>query len=125
MQSGTLGLSYTGAGYVFGFWLHQGPDFGLSLSPDPRLGWDQSNAIERVNRIQVTFHLVISKSVSTRYHHVWTHITGPDGAVAMSSANGLVGTGFASRVFKGPTSRCKTTTPSSFSLTSNRVTSNY
>ena len=46
--------------------------------------------------------------------------TGPDGAVAMSSANALVGTGFASRyrlqrVFKG--SMGKATTPSSLSLT--------
>ena len=58
--------------------------------------------------------------------------TGPDGAVVMSSANGLVGTGFASRyrlqsraVFKDPMGRCKTTTPSSLSLASNRVTTNY
>ena len=43
-----------------------------------------------------------------------------DFAVAMSSANGLIGTGFASRyrlqrrivVFKGPVGRCKVTTPS-------------
>ena len=58
--------------------------------------------------------------------------TGPDGAVAMSSANGLVGTGFASStqiVFVFLKAhwivRCKTTTPSSLSLTSNRVTTNY
>ena len=58
--------------------------------------------------------------------------TGPDGAVAMSSANGLVGTGFTSRYrlqpragFKDPMGRCKATTPSSLSLTSNRVTTNY
>ena len=55
-----------------------------------------------------------------------------EGAIAMSSANGLVGTGFACRYriqprpgFKGPMGRCKATTPSSFSLTSNGVTSNY
>ena len=58
--------------------------------------------------------------------------TGLDGAVAMSSVNGLIGTGFASqyrlqpkRGFKGPIGRCKETTPSSLSLTSNRVTTNY
>ena len=46
----------------------------------------------------------------------------------MSFVNGLVGNGFASRYrlqsragfFKGPLCRCKTTTPSSLSLTSNR-----
>ena len=58
------------------------------------------------------------------------HKTGPAGAVAKSSANGLVGTGFASRsnperVFKDPMGRCKATTPSSLSLTSNRFTTNY
>ena len=31
----------------------------------------------------------------------------------------------AERVFKGPVGRCTTTTPCSFSLTSNRVTTNY
>ena len=59
-----------------------------------------------------------------------TKNTGPDGSVVMASANGLVGTGFASRyqlqiperVFKDPTGRCVATTPSSLSLTSNRVT---
>ena len=52
---------------------------------------------------------------------------GRDDAVAMSSVNGLVDTGFASRYrlqprvgfFKGPMGRCNATTPSSFSLTSN------
>ena len=51
--------------------------------------------------------------------------------VAMSSADGLEGTGFASRYqlqprvfFKGPVDRCKTTTPSSLSLTSNRAITN-
>ena len=47
-------------------------------------------------------------------------ITSPlDGAAAMSSGNGLVGTGFhlstgsdPERVFKGPMDRCKATTPS-------------
>ena len=59
--------------------------------------------------------------------------TGTDGAVAKSSTNGLVGTGFASRhpelVYKGPMGRCKIfkgrflmgrckdITPSSLSLT--------
>ena len=59
-------------------------------------------------------------------------MTGPDGAMAKSLANGLVGTGFVSRYrlqpiadFKGPMGRCKATTPSSLSLTSKRVTSNY
>ena len=59
--------------------------------------------------------------------------TGPDGSVAMSSANRLEGTlevtGFASRYrlqpragfFKGPVGRCKVPTPSSFSLTSNVI----
>ena len=54
-----------------------------------------------------------------------------DDAVAMSSANELVGAGFASRYslqprvgFKGPMGRCLATTPSSLSLTSNRVTIN-
>ena len=42
----------------------------------------------------------------------------PDGAVVMSSANGLVGTVFASRTQW-------VTTPCSLSLTSNRVTTNY
>ena len=52
--------------------------------------------------------------------------TGLDGAVAKSSANVLVGTGIASRIFlKGPMGRCKATTPSSFSITSKRVTPNY
>ena len=53
-------------------------------------------------------------------------MTGTNGAVAMSLANGLVGTGFTSRyrlipkqVFKGPVGRCKTTTSSSLSLTIN------
>ena len=60
--------------------------------------------------------------------------TGPDGAVVMSLANGLVGPGFASRE-PAPTQsgflkaqwvgRFKATTPSSLSLTSNRVTTNY
>ena len=60
------------------------------------------------------------------------HLTGPDGVVAMSSPNGQVGTGFASRyrlqprgIFKGPMGRGKATTPSSLPLTSNRVTTNY
>ena len=50
----------------------------------------------------------------------------------MSSANGLVGTGFASRHrlqhragLKGSVSRCKVTTPSSLSLTSKRVNTYY
>ena len=58
--------------------------------------------------------------------------TGPDGTVAMSSANGVVGTGFASQYqlqpragFKNPMGRCMATTPSSLSLTSNRVNTNY
>ena len=46
--------------------------------------------------------------------------TGPDGAVAVSSANGLVHTGFASRYRLQP--RCKNRTLSSLSLTFNRVT---
>ena len=53
-----------------------------------------------------------------------------NGAVAMSSGNGLVGTGFASqyrlnteRGFKGPMGMA--TTPSSLSLTSNRVATDY
>ena len=57
--------------------------------------------------------------------------TGPNGAVAMSSANGLVVTGFASRyrlqtewVFKGPMGRCKATTHSYFSLTGLLLTTN-
>ena len=59
-----------------------------------------------------------------------TEKTGPNGTVAMSSANGLVGSGFISgsnpeQVFKGPMGRCKATTPSSLSLTSNRFTTNY
>ena len=60
-------------------------------------------------------------------------MTGPDGAVGKSKANGLVGTGFTSQYrlqlragfFKGPLGRCKPTTPFSFSLTSNTVTTNY
>ena len=53
-------------------------------------------------------------------------------AVAMSSANGLVDTRLANRYrlqprvsFKGSMGRCEATTPSSLSLTSNRVTANY
>ena len=59
-------------------------------------------------------------------------MTGLDGAVATSSANGLVGTGFTSQYrlqqragFKGPMGRCKATTPSYVSVTSKRVTTNY
>ena len=58
--------------------------------------------------------------------------TGPDGAVVISSANGLVGTGSylgtgcnPERVFKSPMGRCKATTHPSLSLTSNRFTTNY
>ena len=58
--------------------------------------------------------------------------TGHDGAVVMSSANGLVGTGIASQYrlqpragFKGTMGRGMATAPSSLSLTSNRVTTNY
>ena len=67
-------------------------------------------------------------------HHQLYHYkqTTADFTVAMSSAMGLVGTGFASwywlnpeQVFKSPVGRCKATTPSSLSLTSNRVTTNY
>ena len=57
---------------------------------------------------------------------------GLDFAMAKSSANGQGGTGFASGYrlilragFKSPMGRCKATTHSSFSLTSNRVTINY
>ena len=55
--------------------------------------------------------------------YILTTITGLDGAVAKSSANVLVGTGFTSwyRVFKGPVGRCKANRTSSFSLTSNSV----
>ena len=46
-----------------------------------------------------------------------------NGTVAMSSANGLVGNEFF--LFKAQwVGRCKATTPSSLSLTSNRVTTN-
>ena len=61
--------------------------------------------------------------------------TGPDGAVVMSLANGMVGTGFASRYRLQPRAGfffiktqwvgCMATTFSSLSLTSNRVTTNY
>ena len=64
--------------------------------------------------------------------HCATEAGYPCGVSAMSSVNRLVGTGFASRyrlqprdVFKGPVGRCKATTPSSLSLTSNTVTTNY
>ena len=57
---------------------------------------------------------------------------GHDGAVVMLSANGLVGTRFTSQYqlqpregFKDPMGRCIASTPSSLSLTSNRVTTNY
>ena len=43
------------------------------------------------------------------------------GAVIMSSADGLVGSGFLKVQWVG----CKSTTPSSLSLTSNKVTTNY
>ena len=73
-------------------------------------------------------HAYVRTYIHTCIH---TYITGADGAVAMSSANGLVGTVFASRywlqpqrVFKGPMGRCMATTPSSLSLPSNRVTTN-
>ena len=56
----------------------------------------------------------------------------PDGAVAISLANRLVGTGFILRYqlqpragFSGSMGRCKATIPTSFSLTFNRVTTNY
>ena len=59
------------------------------------------------------------------------HIS-PDCAVTKSLDNGLVGTGFTSQYrlqhragFKRPLGRCKATTRSSFSLTSNMVTTNY
>ena len=55
-----------------------------------------------------------------------------DAAVAKPSVNALVGMGShlgtgsnPERVFKGSMGRCKVTTPSSLSLTSNRVTTNY
>ena len=52
--------------------------------------------------------------------------TGPIGAVTMLLANGLVGTVFASRYWLQPrVGRCKATTLSSLSPTSNRVTTNY
>ena len=62
--------------------------------------------------------------------------TGPDGAVAMSSVNGLVGRPYWVRIsvpaptqsgyfYKGPVGRCIATKPCSFSLTSNRVNTNY
>ena len=59
--------------------------------------------------------------------------TGLDSAVVMSSTNGLVDTGFASRYrlqpracfLKDPMGRCMATTPFSLSLTSNKVTTNY
>ena len=52
--------------------------------------------------------------------------TGPDDAVDMSSANGLVGTGFASRYRLQPRAGFHRPLhpPSSLSLTSNRVTTN-
>ena len=62
------------------------------------------------------------------YKYVPSLIYQPQWTVSMSSANGLIGTGFASRyrcVFKGPMGMCKATTPSSLSLTSNRVTAIY
>ena len=60
-------------------------------------------------------------------------ITGPNGAVAISSANGLVGTGFASgyriqpgRVFKDPMVKCKATLiPLLSHLPLNTITTNY
>ena len=58
------------------------------------------------------------QSVTLPFHFVPTS-TGPDGTGAMSLANGLVGTG------SNPVCRCKAITPSSISLTSNRVTTNY
>ena len=78
---------------------------------------------------------MLSVSLNKTFHSfiphwlITTAVTGSDGAMAMTSANGLVGTGFASRyrfqpraVFKVPLGRCKATTLSSFSLDSNRVT---
>ena len=47
------------------------------------------------------------------------HAAPPNGAVAKSSANGLVGTGFAS--CKRPLSKSMATTPSCLSLTSNKI----
>ena len=86
-------------------------------------------------------HMIKDKSDSEKGNPLLPHkllfvkedgATGPDGAVVMSSANGLVGTGSylgtgcnPERDFKGPMGRCKATTPSSFSLTSNRVTTNF
>ena len=61
--------------------------------------------------------------------------TGHDGAVVKSSANGLIGTGFASQYRLQPSAGCwffkcsmgryKATTPSSFSLTSNQTDNMY
>ena len=48
------------------------------------------------------------------YTECLVFFTNPDGTVAMSSANGLD--------FKRLMGKCKATTPSSLSLTSNRVT---
>ena len=55
------------------------------------------------------------------------------GSVVKSSANGLVSTWFASHyqlepkagILKAQLGRCMATIPTSFSLTSNRVTTNY
>ena len=70
-----------------------------------------------------------TKSISTA-----DNVTGPDGAVAKWSAKGTgryvlgsyLGTDSNSEcVLKAQMGRCKATTPSSLSLTSNRVTTNY
>ena len=73
--------------------------------------------------IAVVLPLVINVTLSKYYS------TGPIGAVA----NGQVGTGFSSRYrlqskvgfLKYPIGICTATTAFSFSLTSNRVTTNY
>ena len=63
-----------------------------------------------------TNSLTVVLEIFTKYR-VDTN-TGPDGAVAKSSANGLVGTRFVSRYWLRPRAgsmgRCKATTPSSF-----------
>ena len=54
--------------------------------------------------------------------------TGADAAVTKSTANGLIRTGLPAhteQTFKGLMGGCEVTTPSSFSLTSNRVDTNY
>ena len=74
----------------------------------------------RLVKRRTVFALMVVPVLSPRVGHQIS--TGPDGAMAKSSANGLAHT---QSIFLCPMGRCKATTPSTNSLTSNRVTTNF